>query len=73
MTDLSTPARRQSTPPSRRPGALSTLTWALLVLSVVANTVASAAGAPLAVHLGLGVLTAVCVAAVTAVQLRARR
>ena len=56
--------------PSR---ALPVLTWAVLVACVMANTVASIAGAPLAVYLVLGGLTAVCIAALTAFHLRARR
>ena len=56
--------------PSR---ALPVLTWAVLVACVTANTVASIAGAPLAVHLVLGGLAAVCIAALAAFHLRARR
>jgi hypothetical protein len=37
------------------------------------NTVASLAGAPAAVYVGLGLVTAACVAALTAVHLRTRR
>ena len=56
--------------PSR---TLPVLTWAVLVACVAANSVASLAGAPLAVHLVVGALTAVCVVTLTALQLRTRR
>ncbi|WP_369136951.1 hypothetical protein [Modestobacter versicolor] len=59
--------------PSTRSRSLPTLSWVVLVVCVVGNTVASLAGAPLAVHLGLGLLAAVCIAALTAAQLRNRR
>ena len=61
------------TDPSARSRTLPVLAWAVLVVSVVGNTVASLAGAPLPVHLGLGLLAAVCIAALTTVQLRNRR
>ena len=60
----------QPAAPSR---TLPALTWAVLVACVMGNTVASLAGAPLAVYLALGAGTAVCVAALTAVHLRTRR
>lgn len=56
--------------PSR---TLPALTWAVLVACVTGNTVASLAGAPTAVYVGLGVVTALCVAALTALHLRTRR
>ena len=62
MPDTSTPSR-----------TLPTLSWVVLVVCVLGNTVASLAGAPLPVHLGLGLLAAVSIAALTAVHLRARR
>ena len=61
------------THPSARSRTLPVLAWAVLVVSLMGNTVASLAGAPLPVHLGLGLLAAVSIAALTAVHLRARR
>jgi hypothetical protein len=61
------------TQPDTRSRTLPTLTWAVLVACLMANTVASFADAPVAVYVGLGVVTAVCVAALTAVHLRTRR
>jgi len=58
------------TTPSR---TLPALTWAVLVACVMGNTVASFADAPVAVYVGLGLVTAACVAALTAFHLRARR
>lgn len=55
------------------PGVLRPLLWIVLVVSVVGNTVASFAGVPTTVHLGLGVTTAICVVALVAQQLRTRR
>jgi hypothetical protein len=60
----------QPAAPSR---TLPALTWAVLVACVTGNTVASFAGAPTAVYVVLGLVTALCVAALTAVHLRARR
>ncbi|MBB3676277.1 hypothetical protein [Modestobacter versicolor] len=62
MPDTSTPSR-----------TLPTLSWVVLVVCVLGNTVASLAGAPLVVHLALGAGAAVCVAALTALYLRTRR
>jgi hypothetical protein len=56
--------------PSR---TLPALTWAVLVACVMGNTVASFADAPTAVYVVLGVVTAGCVAALTALHLRTRR
>ena len=54
-------------------GALCTALWAVLVVSAVGNTVASAAGAAVAVHLACGAVTAACVVALVAHHLRGRR
>lgn len=62
MTDTPGPTR-----------TLPTLGWVVLVVCVLGNTVASLAGAPLAVHLALGAGAALCVAALTAAHLRTRR
>ena len=56
-----------------RSRTLPALTWAVLVACVMGNTVASLADAPTAVHVGLGLVTALCVAALTAAHLRTRR
>ncbi|MFJ1972552.1 hypothetical protein ACIO93_28165 [Streptomyces sp. NPDC087903] len=50
-----------------------TLLWTLLVVSVVANTVASYAGAGTAVHLAIGATTAACVAVLAVRGLQGRR
>lgn len=65
--------RRPATSPSARPSAQPVLAWVVLVVCLVGNTVASFAGTPLVVHLGLGALAAVCIAALTAMHLRSRR
>jgi len=59
--------------PAPRSRALPVLTWAVLVACVLANTVASSTAAPTAVYVALGTVTAVCVATLTALHLRARR
>ena len=51
---------------------LPTITWGVLIACAVVNTAASAAGASWTVHLALGAVTAVCLAALTAVHLRSR-
>jgi hypothetical protein len=61
------------TQPATRSRTVPTLVWVVLVVCVVGNTVASLAGAPLLVHLVLGLLGALCIAALTAAQLRNRR
>jgi hypothetical protein len=61
------------TQPAARSRALPTLTWAVLAACLMGNTVASFADAPVAVHVVLGLVTAVCVATLTAVHLRTRR
>ena len=67
------PTTQSPTTPATGRGVLPVLTWAVLVVSVVANSVASAAGAPLTVHLVLGGVTAAAVAALTVLHLRTRR
>jgi hypothetical protein len=49
------------------------LIWLLLAVGLVGNTVSSVVGAPTTVHLGFGVLTAVCVAALIAQRWWPRR
>jgi hypothetical protein len=50
-----------------------TLLWLVLVVSVVANTVASSVGAAIAVHLACGAVTACCVTGLVVQRLRGRR
>lgn len=65
--------------PAGPPGGVSradlarVLLWALLVISGVANMLASLAGAGTAVHLACGVVTALSAAGLAARALRARR
>jgi hypothetical protein len=61
------------THPAARSRTLPALTWAVLVACVMGNTVASFADAPTGVYVGLGLVTAACVAALTALHLRTRR
>ena len=49
------------------------LLWLLLVLSVVANTVASSAGAGLGTHLACGAVTALTAAVLVVRRLKGRR
>ena len=49
-----------------------TLLWMVLVVSAVGNSVSSLAGVPMPVHLGFGLVTAACVAALIARRLRRR-
>ncbi|MFI1031746.1 hypothetical protein [Streptomyces sp. NPDC020951] len=60
-------------PGATRADVLRVLLWALLVISAVGNTVASYAAASTQVHLALGAVTALCVAALVAQRLRGRR
>jgi hypothetical protein len=52
---------------------MQTLIWVLLVVSAVANAVTSFGGVPIWIHLGAGLVTAFCVAALIALYLRRRR
>ncbi len=56
-----------------RAGLVRALIWLLLAVGLVGNTVSSVVGAPTTVHLGFGVLTAVCVAALIAQRWWPRR
>lgn len=49
------------------------LAWLLLVVSAAANSVVSAASVPIAVHLGLGAVTALCLATLITRYRRGRR
>lgn len=48
------------------------LLWMVLVVSAVGNSVSSLAGVPMPVHLGFGLVTAACVAALITRRLRRR-
>ncbi|WP_399886781.1 hypothetical protein ACGH7X_20125 [Streptomyces sp. BBFR51] len=56
-----------------RGDVLRTLLWAVVVLSVVANMVASFAGASVLVHLACGVVTALAAGTLVLRGLRGRR
>jgi len=64
---------RQTTPDGSPGDVVRTLIWVLLVVSSVANAVTSFGGVPIWIHLGSGVVTALCVAALIARYLRGRR
>jgi hypothetical protein len=49
------------------------LVWLLLAISAAANSVASLASVPIAVHLGLGAVTAVCLGLLITWHRRGRR
>lgn len=57
-TDPTTGAPAPSEPTAHRADPLRALLWTLLVLSVAANTITSFGVVPLAVSIGLGVVTA---------------
>jgi hypothetical protein len=57
----------------RRTGAGRALLWLLLVVSAVGNSVTSFGGVSTAVHLELGGLSALCIAALIVSHLRSRR
>ncbi|MFI7542642.1 hypothetical protein [Actinoplanes sp. NPDC049599] len=63
MTDIDRP----------RPSAARALIWTLLGLCTVGNLALSLYGGPLAVHAVLGVATLLCIAALIATAVRARR
>jgi hypothetical protein len=52
---------------------LRALLWTVLVISALANTVASYGDASTAVHLAFGVVTAACATALVLQRLRGRR
>ena len=76
MTDLYriTGAPQVPSPPSGAPRTtvLSAVLWIVLAVSAVGNSVSSLGGVPIAVHLGFGLVTAVCVAGLVAGHLRRR-
>lgn len=53
--------------------ATRALTWTLLVLCTVGNLALSIYGGPLAMHIGLGVATMLCIAALVVPYLRRTR
>jgi hypothetical protein len=59
---------RSSTSPATR-----ALAWTLLLLCTVGNLALSVYGGPLVVHLGLGVVTLLCIAALVVPYLRTKR
>ena len=69
-TSPTTPADRTAPTSS---SALRPVLWLLLVVSAVANAVASMTGAPLALHVVLQSTTAVAVVALVVLALRHRR
>ena len=64
MTDID----RSSTSPATR-----ALVWTLLLLCTVGNLALSIYGGPLVLHLGLGVVTLLCIAALVVPYLRTKR
>jgi hypothetical protein len=60
-------------PGGPRVGFLRALIWLVLVVSAVGNSVSSFGGVSMAVHLGFGLVTAICVVALVAPYLRGRR
>jgi hypothetical protein len=77
MTDLYR-ITGDSPSPDRPPAAgprtavLPALFWTVLVVSAVGNSVSSLGGVPMPVHLGFGIVTAVCIAGLLAGHLRRR-
>ena len=58
------PNRSTDQAPAGKPrGFLRTLTWVVLVISAVGNSVSSFGGVPTAVHLAFGVVSAICIGA----------
>ena len=56
-----------------RAGALRPFLWAVVVISVIADSVSSYGSATTQVHLALGAVTALCVAVLVGHRLRGRR
>ncbi|MBB4689513.1 hypothetical protein [Amycolatopsis jiangsuensis] len=69
MTNTQPPPRHDVTPVSRG-SVVRTLLWALLVISVLANMVASFIDVPTWPHLACGLVTAACATALLVTRLR---
>lgn len=73
LTGPGTPHDDDPPPGVSRADLVRFLLWLLLVLSVVANTVASSAGAGLGTHLACGAVTALTAAVLVVRRLKGRR
>ncbi|GGW95463.1 hypothetical protein GCM10010297_16580 [Streptomyces malachitofuscus] len=67
------PGRRTAPAGAGDGGVAHTLLWAVLVLSVLGNTVASYTGADIGVHLAAGAVTALCVTLLVVRRMRGGR
>ncbi|MFF6995871.1 hypothetical protein ACFY93_13085 [Streptomyces sp. NPDC008313] len=71
---LTPAAGREETPDrSSNVGAVRTLLWVVLVVSVLGNTVASSAGSGIGVHLAAGGVTALCATVLVVLRMRSSR
>jgi hypothetical protein len=74
---IDTNGSRQPEPAPARPRDRGTivraLIWTVLVISAVGNSVSSFAGLPTLVHLGFGVVTAICIVVLSLQYLQQHR
>jgi hypothetical protein len=58
---------------TQRGSILRALTWTVLVISAIGNSVSSFGGAPSFVHFGFGAVTAICIVALSLQYLQQHR